>query len=62
MEEQKDKESFLYKKLDLGFVYIFIFLVGFAIVLFMINYLNSKIQDYTGETTVAINNINCTFL
>lgn len=54
MEEHKNKESFLYKKLDLTFVYLFIFLAGTAIVLFMINYLNSKIQDYTKDPTIAI--------
>ena len=41
------KDSFLYKKLDLAFVYIFIFLFGLFIVFIMTNYLNSKVQEFS---------------
>lgn len=43
------KESFLFKELNLVFVYIFIFLVGIIIVLFMTSYLNSKVKEFSEE-------------
>ena len=42
-------ESILFKKLDLAFVYLFIFLVGIAIVLIMTSFLNSKVQEFNEE-------------
>ena len=45
MEEKK--ENFLFKKLDLAFVYIFIFLVGIAIVLSMVSYINNKVNEFS---------------
>ena len=50
MEEKK--ESGLFKKLDVAFVYLFIFLVGIAIVLGMTSYLNSKVKEFT-DTSIA---------
>lgn len=46
------KESTLFKKLDIAFVYLFIFLVGVAIVLAMTSYLNNKVKEF-GESSVA---------
>ena len=43
------KESVLFKKLDLIFVYTFIFLVGVAIVLAMTSYLNNKVKEFNNE-------------
>lgn len=51
MEEKKD--SILFKKLDLAFVYLFVFLVGIAIVLIMTTYLNNKVKEFSDES-VAI--------
>ena len=50
MENSEKKESFLFKKLDLAFVYLFIFLVGIAIVLMMTSYLNNKVKEFNEET------------
>ncbi len=52
MENQK-KESFLFKKLDLAFVYLFVFLVGIAIVLAMTSYLNSKVKEFNDNSMAA---------
>lgn len=49
MENPEKKESILFKKLDLAFVYLFIFLVGIAIVLIMTSFLNSKVQEFNEE-------------
>ncbi|MDO4963445.1 MAG: hypothetical protein Q4E75_05085 [bacterium] len=46
MDKQK-KQSILFRDLDLAFVYIFIALVGIAIVLGMVSYLNSKVKEFT---------------
>ena len=48
------KESILFKKLDLAFVYLFIFIVGIAIVLIMTSYINNKVKEFS-EEAVAIN-------
>ena len=48
------KESGLFKKLDVAFVYLFIFLVGIAIVLGMTSYLNSKVKEFS-ESSIAYN-------
>ncbi len=53
MENKKD--SFLFKKLDLAFVYLFIFLVGVAIVLAMTSYLNDKVEQFNSES-IAMQN------
>ena len=41
----KDKNSVLFKEMDLVFVYIVIFCVGLLIVLLMTNYIKSKIEE-----------------
>lgn len=53
MDDFEKKESILFKKLDLAFVYLFIFLVGIAIVLIMTSYLNSKVKEFN-EEAIAI--------
>ena len=50
MENTEKKQSILFKKLDLAFVYLFIFLVGIAIVLSMTSYLNNKVKEFNEET------------
>lgn len=50
MENQEKKENFLFKKLDLAFVYLFIFLVGVAIVLAMTSYLNNKVKEFNSDS------------
>ena len=52
MESEK-KESFLFKKLDLAFVYLFVFLVGIAIVLAMASYLNNKVKEFNEESIAS---------
>ena len=47
------KESTLFKKLDVAFVYLFIFLVGIAIILGMTSYLNNKVKEF-GERSLAL--------
>lgn len=47
---KQEKENFLFKKLDLAFVYIFIFLVGVAIVLAMTSYINNQVQEFSEST------------
>ena len=42
------------KRLDLIFVYLFIFLCGVAIIMAMTSYLNDKVQEFT-ETTMLQN-------
>lgn len=53
MENKEKKESILFKKLDLAFVYLFIFLVGIAIILSMTSYLNNKVKEFN-EQTIAM--------
>lgn len=48
------KESFLFKKLDIVFVYLFVFLVGVAIILGMTSYLNNKVKEFS-ENSIAYN-------
>ena len=57
MENLEKKESFLFKKLDLAFVYLFIFLVGIAIVLGMTSYLNNKVKEFN-ENSIALSTEN----
>lgn len=52
MEEKK--ESFLFKKLDLAFVYVFIFLVGIAIVFIMTSYINSKVKEFGQDSLTEV--------
>lgn len=47
---KEKKQSIWFKKLDLAFVYLFIFLVGIAIVLIMTSYLNNKVKEFTEES------------
>ena len=48
MEEKK--ESVWFKKMDLAFVYLFIFLAGIAIVMIMTSYINNKVKEFNEET------------
>lgn len=54
MENNEQKGNLLFKKLDLVFVYLFVFLVGVAIVLAMTSFLNDKVKEFT-EDAIAIN-------
>ena len=45
----KKKKNVLFKKLDLVFVYAFIFVIGMAIVLTMTSYLNNKVKEFNQE-------------
>lgn len=49
MENTEKKGAVLFKKLDLAFVYLFVFLVGVAIVLMMTSYLNNKVKEFNEE-------------
>ena len=51
MDNMEKKESVLFKKLDLVFVYLIIFVVGIAIVLMMTSYLNDKVKEFSDEAT-----------
>lgn len=51
-----EKESILFKKLDLVFVYLFVFLVGIAIVLAMTSYLNNKVKEFNQNTIAMVDN------
>ena len=53
MENNEQKGNVLFKKLDLVFVYLFVFLVGVAIVLGMTSFLNDKVKEFN-EEAVAI--------
>lgn len=44
-----NKNSVLFKELDLIFVYSFIFFIGLAIVLVMTTYLNNKVKEFNRE-------------
>lgn len=53
---QEKKKSFLFRDLNLAFVYLSIFLIGIAIVMFMTTYLNNKVKEFSTEsmtTTVS---------
>jgi len=52
MENNEQKGNFLFKKLDLVFVYLFLFLVGVAIVLAMTSFLNKKVKEFSEEAIV----------
>ena len=49
------KESILFKKLDVAFAYLFIFLFGIAIVFGMTAYINSKVEEFNNEITIQKN-------
>ena len=51
----ENKESILNKKLNLGVVYLIIFLAGLMIVAAMVNFINSKVQEFTGDYTINDN-------
>lgn len=44
------KKSVLFKNLDIVFVYLFVFLVGIAIVLGMASYLNNKVREFSDNS------------
>ena len=46
----ENKDNILFKKLDLAFVYLFIFIVGIAIVFIMTTYINNKVKEFNEET------------
>ena len=52
MENNEQKGNVLFKKLDLVFVYLFVFLVGVAIVLGMTSFLNEKVKEFTVDAIV----------
>lgn len=56
MEEFEKKESIWFKKMDLAFVYLFIFLAGIAIVMIMTSYLNNKVKEFNEETITVQEN------
>lgn len=45
MNDFEKKESILFKKLDLAFVYLFIFIVGIIIIFIMISYINNQVKE-----------------
>ena len=47
--KETKKDSILLKKLDLVFVYTFIFFLGIAIMLIMTTYLNNKVKEFNYE-------------
>lgn len=52
MENNEQKGNVLFKKLDLAFVYLFVFLVGVAIILAMTSFLNDKVKEFTEDAIV----------
>ncbi len=53
MNNPEKKESFLFKKLDLAFVYLFIFVVGIVIVMIMTFYINTKVKEVTFDESIV---------
>ena len=53
---KEEKESLLFKKLDLAFVYLTIFIIGIAIVFIMTSYINNKVQEFSSETITVSEN------
>lgn len=53
---QLKKDNILFKKLDLAFVYLFIFLIGVAIVLAMTSYLNNKVKEFSEDSIALVTN------
>lgn len=47
------KENILTKKLNLAFVYLFIFICGIAIVLMMTTYINNKVSEFTNTSLLG---------
>ena len=52
----KDKNSVLFKEMDLIFVYVVIFCVGLLIVLLMTNYIKSKVSEIDSTSYNYIDN------
>ena len=52
VDEPKKKESILFKKLDLAFFCVFIFIFGRVLVFVMTSYLKNKGKELT-ETSIA---------
>ena len=46
----EEKKSFLFKELDVAFVYIFILIAGILIVIGMTSYLNNKVKEFTDDS------------
>jgi len=53
MDEKK--ESILFKKLDLAFVYIIILIFGIAIVFIMTSYINNKVEEFSADAITTQN-------
>ena len=51
-----NKNKWLKKDLDLIFVYLFIFLVGVAIVLGMVRYLGTKVTEFSDSSISSVAN------
>ena len=57
MEEtvhEEKKKGILFKRMDLIFVYLFIFLVGIAVVLAMTSFLNNKVKEFNEDLAIAV--------
>ena len=54
MNDFEKKESIWFKKMDLAFVYLFIFLVGIVIVMIMTSYINNKVKEFNEETIAVV--------
>ena len=54
MNSENKKTSFLFKKLNLVFVYFCIFIVGLVIVFIMTSYLNNKVKEFNTELIVDV--------
>ena len=53
---KEEKESVLFKNLDLVFVYLVIFGIGISIVFIMTAYINNKVQEFTGDAITVTEN------
>lgn len=56
MKNTENKENMLFKELNIVFVYLFIFLVGVAIVLSMTSYLNNKVKEFNSDSILVETN------
>lgn len=51
----KSNEGFLYKKMNVIFVYLIIAVIGFIIVFCMTSFLNSKVKEFNDEIAIQNN-------
>lgn len=51
----KSKNEFLYKEMNVVFVYLLIAVVGFIIVFCMTNFLNNKVNEFTDNALTQNN-------